>query len=115
MSFVSNESLYFRVAKPNLRKAWVEALEMVFPLTHFNTFSIIIYMYKHARIYNVSFIMCAMYVSAIITLGKVIHVCLKACCIYTWATICVWSHSCLYVHILHVCVMCNAVYTPESA
>lgn len=27
VSFVDNESLYFRVAKPNLRKAWVEALE----------------------------------------------------------------------------------------
>ena len=29
VSFVNNESLYFRVAKPSLWKTWVEALEMV--------------------------------------------------------------------------------------
>jgi hypothetical protein len=34
VSFVNNESLYFRVAKPNLRKAWVEALEMCIQESH---------------------------------------------------------------------------------
>ena len=29
ISFKNNESLFFRVAKPNERKAWVEALERV--------------------------------------------------------------------------------------